>query len=260
MFVGYCYCSENSLSHKYWSSDVYPSHLQNLSKVLFSMFQFLAAGKQLYKSQCLSIRSFVSSLRHKVSLLRSGMMNGPIIRYVGWASLLVSAISYTSKNCYQHSYDSHFSSTLYFNMANFAVAAALEGCQILCFMHLVSILAGWQAFIAEAAHWKIKAIVSCQCTWIMIWVECRVQLTGGYFYTRSFRDYRACLMMISHITNLHTHYCLPSIRRFDLFSRTNQFLAIRAITMAILCLYQLQMVFIILLIYILKISLEWLLK
>ena len=94
---------------------------------LLFLFQFLAAGEQLYKSQCLSICSFVRSLRHKVSLLGSGRMDGPINGYVGSASVLVSAINYTCKNCYQHSYDSYFSSKLYplfFNMANFSVAAS----------------------------------------------------------------------------------------------------------------------------------------
>ena len=63
----------------------------------------------------------------EVSLLWSGRMNGPINGYVGWVSVLVSAISFTCKNCYQHSYDSYFSSKLYplfFNIANFSVAAA----------------------------------------------------------------------------------------------------------------------------------------
>ena len=70
------------------------------------------------------------------------------------------------------------------------------------------------------------------------------------------------LIMISKITHPHT-YLLSSQhtqyagKGFNAFSETNQFCAIKAITMAILCLYQYQMVFLtILLIYIFKISLE----
>ena len=54
-------------------------------------------------------------------------MNGPINGYVSSSSVLVSAISYTCKNCYQNSYDSHFSSKLYplfYNMDDFSLAAA----------------------------------------------------------------------------------------------------------------------------------------